>query len=290
MKNIQTLVINNTHTLYNENNKYRYIFPQPVEFKNGDSIALNSLMIPYSWFNITSTYNNNTFSLLIPISNSIYNLNIIIPDGSYNINQLNFFLQQKLIENGFYLKDKINNKNIYYIEFIENTNAYKIQINLYTIPSILPTGYEYPSLILGFGKNGLPTTSNTIIRIQFEKLSLGSIIGFENGIYPLTNLNNTNMSILSNKLVNLSPVNSILLNTNLVDNKYNGNSKVFSSFSPFNVEFGSNIVVNNNNLSFISIKSGVYQYIDIEFKDQNNIDLKMNDNNICLILLLSTDL
>ena len=287
MKNIQTLVINNTNTLNNQYNKYRYTFPQPVNFKEGDAIALNSLMIPYSWYNISSQYNNNTISLLIPCSNNVIKtLDITITNGSYDINSLNYYIQQKLIENGYYLYNKTTNKNVFYIE---NTNLYKIQINLYSIPSSLGSDYSIPISNKGFGSFGLPSTSNNIIRVSFSSLSVGNQIGFISGIYPLTSNNNANTTLLSNKLVNLSPVNSVLINSNVIDNKFNNNSNVFSSFAPFNVDFGSNIVVDNKNLAFISIKPGTYQYIDIQFNDQNGVDLPMNDNNICLILLLSTD-
>ena len=54
-------------------------------------VMLSSAQIPYSFFNITSAYNNNRFTFSFPTGAGagIYtNFNITIPDGFYTIEDL----------------------------------------------------------------------------------------------------------------------------------------------------------------------------------------------------------
>ena len=56
------IVLNSTHIVQDGlNNKLVYKFPNSVLLKD-KYIAVSSISMYYSWFNITSSYNNNTFS------------------------------------------------------------------------------------------------------------------------------------------------------------------------------------------------------------------------------------
>ena len=60
---MRTLIINNSNVVQGySNSKYTYQFSGGgATFEKGDQIAVQSIQVPYSWFNITSSYNNNTF-------------------------------------------------------------------------------------------------------------------------------------------------------------------------------------------------------------------------------------
>jgi len=51
----------NISNLNQGNNSLVYEFPSDIQFKNTDSIAISSLNLYYSWFNITTKNNNNFF-------------------------------------------------------------------------------------------------------------------------------------------------------------------------------------------------------------------------------------
>ena len=58
-----TLFFNNTNVVAGSNNsRYQLQFTGGgIQFKAGDKIGIQQITIPYSWFNITRAYNNNTF-------------------------------------------------------------------------------------------------------------------------------------------------------------------------------------------------------------------------------------
>jgi hypothetical protein len=64
------LTINSTNVANILNNMYQYQFKNGVfEVPAGAEMMITSfLQIPYSWYNITSTYNNNSFEIYWPTS------------------------------------------------------------------------------------------------------------------------------------------------------------------------------------------------------------------------------
>jgi hypothetical protein len=105
----------------------------------------------YSWFNISSTLNNNKFYYtwynaagLVSVNGNPY-FTITVPDGLYEIVQLNNLLQFNMINNSTYLIDTATGQNVYYAEFLVNPTRYAVQINTFSFPTSLPTGYALPS-------------------------------------------------------------------------------------------------------------------------------------------------
>ena len=65
---------------------------------------LTSFQIPYSWYNITSRY-NNSFKIYFPIGTNIYaSYTVTLPDGFYTTTSLNAYIQQFCVTNRLYLK------------------------------------------------------------------------------------------------------------------------------------------------------------------------------------------
>jgi hypothetical protein len=289
MSEYSTLVINDTNSIPNGNyfNKYRYEFPQPTFFKKGSKIAMSNIQIPYSFFNVMNFYNNNKFTLKIPTATGLVIENITIPDGNYSILSFNNIINQTLITLGYALyndKTKVYNQ---YISLSANVNNYQNYFTFNKIPNVIPTDFKIVNSSIGWGIRGYPITGNSnYITITLNNdNNIGKLIGFSPGSYP-TIVNNLDVIYsLSNQLVNLSVVNTILINTNIIDNKYSLNSRILTSFSP-NVSFSYNINIQSQYPIFVDIKEGTYSYIDIEFLDQNGILVPMNDKNICLLLII----
>ena len=98
---------------------------------------VSSAQIPYSIFNITAAYNNNSFVLNFPTgstSTSYTQFTIILPDGFYTMSDFNNYIDQFCITNGLYLSNS-SGQNVYYINFSTNQNFYAVQLLLYTVPT-----------------------------------------------------------------------------------------------------------------------------------------------------------
>ena len=55
------LVLNSTNVVGNNNNTYKYNFINGMFQIKDCEISIANISIPYSWFNITSAYQNNSF-------------------------------------------------------------------------------------------------------------------------------------------------------------------------------------------------------------------------------------
>ena len=125
---MRTVVLNNSNLIQDGlNNKLVYKFPNSVVFKD-NSIAVASVAMYYSWFNITSSMGNNFFqySFWDTATSTIALFDVLIPDGLYQVLTLNAYLQFIMIQNGHYLVDA-NSKNVYYLEMILNPSRYAVQ-------------------------------------------------------------------------------------------------------------------------------------------------------------------
>ena len=61
------IIINNTHVANSLNNTYQYNFKNgSFEVPSDSEIMITSFQIPYSWYNITTRYNNNSFKIYWP--------------------------------------------------------------------------------------------------------------------------------------------------------------------------------------------------------------------------------
>ena len=81
-----TLVFNSSNVVGTNNNTYQYNFIQGAVNIKDCEIAVGSLTIPYSWYNVTSYYNNRTFSIVFPYGIGLtYAMNITLPAGFYTI-------------------------------------------------------------------------------------------------------------------------------------------------------------------------------------------------------------
>ena len=78
-----TLVLNSSNVVSGTNNNtYQYKFiVGSLKLKNYE-MAISSFVLPYSWFNVTSLYNNRTISFTFPTAGITYALNINLPEGS----------------------------------------------------------------------------------------------------------------------------------------------------------------------------------------------------------------
>ena len=182
-----TLVINSKNTFGSGNNTFKYDFIQgnfviPPE----SEVMVANVQIPYSFYNITQAYNNNSFQFNFPSGSYGFTTSTInIPDGFYTTTSLNYYLQQWMISNGYYLVNA-SGQNVYYFTMQYNSYQYGNQLLGYTVPTSLPSGFSYPSgynISTIFGGNGFPAVSRTPY-ITILNNNFGTFLGFTAGNYP----------------------------------------------------------------------------------------------------------
>ncbi len=244
-------------------NQYRYNFPAGgVTMPPGTKVAIGSVAIYYSWKNITAAYGNNVFQIFWPTGGAGVGTTytVTIPDGSYSIPNLNSYLQQFCITNGLYLVNASGN-NVYYIEVQTNSVSYSIMWNFYPIPTSLPVGYTQPS-----GWPGYPSSTYTPQLIVLSN-AFQTLTGFAAGTFPSTQ-QTTTQSAISTSTPQVSPVQSIIIGSNILNNIHNINPTLLYTFSPAGVTFGNIINSSPNFAQWVKVQNGTYTHIDITFYDQ----------------------
>ena len=254
-------------------------------------IAVGSLTMPYSWFHISSAYNNNTISITFPVlpvlSISTKTLAIILPDGFYQISDINNYIQLQMIANGLYLVSTAG-LNVYFFQMFVNLNYYNIQVILSAVPTTVASGaysgYTLPatgywSTVSG---NGLPTVSSTPAMTLASTGSIAVMIGFTTGTYASTSISQS----ISGTLTPIgSNVNALIMRCNLINNNLAMPSDILDLI-PINTSFGNNLTYNPSFEKWIAIRDGTYNSMTIIFADQNLNTLYSRDPNIALSLLI----
>ena len=271
---MKTLILNSTNVVVGDNSRFNYTFPVSATFDKDDEIAVSSINIYYSWFNISSSLGNNTFSYTWPVGS--ITINITIPDGFYTANTLNSYLQSVMITNNHYLINGSGNY-VYYIEFVENSSAYSIQFNSYPIPTALPAGWSAPA-----GWTGYPAVASTP-QINIPSSNIRYILGFNAGTYP-TVVQATNYSKISDFTPQFSPVQSVLVSCSLVNNILAIPSNILFSFAPTDTTFGSIISPAITYPIWNEITPGTYPNFQVQFLDQSYQALPIRDTNLVLCL------
>lgn len=274
-----------------KNNKLVYKFPNSVNLED-KYVAVTSVSMFYSWFNITQAYSNNYFTYVWYNGATPTTYTCTIPDGTYDISDINNFFQFCCIQNGTYWVDPAG-VNYYPAEFILNPPRYAVQINTYYVPTSLPAGWTAPPA-------GLPTTSyNTVITIP---ASLNIILGFTAGFQ--TDLNsgggytppvgsqyiskdNTTQTIsyISTQAPQVQPNSNVLLTLSGVNNPYTQPSSVIYSINP-SVSTGEQITVTPPNFAWVKFIRGTYNELRLSFLGSNNEPININDPNMTIILAI----
>jgi hypothetical protein len=269
------ILINSTHYVENTDSTYRYILPAGgITLNHGDTVSLTSVALYYSWFNISEENGNNKLSLIFDdIEHPI-----TFPDGFYSIDTLNSYIQHFCIQNNLYLIDS-NGNHVYYVHFSTNPSRYKVQLDCFVLPTTLPSGWTDPG---GFPFPLTPITVRVIIPANMNK-----ILGFTIGTYPPISDGNK-YEVLGNLTPQLSPVQAILIRSNIISNgKYSNPTDLLATFTVNNnTSFGQLVEYEPNDYSFMTVQPGKYEYIEISFIDQVFRPIKLVDHDVTMMLLI----
>jgi len=277
------LIINNTHVASPLNNMYQYNFKNgSFEVPEGAEMMITSLQIPYSWYNITTRYNNQSFKIYWP-SGAGYTAayTVTIPEGFYSTTALNAYFQQFCITNNLYLKNPAGDY-VYYISIAYNPTYYANQIILKAVPTVLPTAggtWTNP------GMPAFPSTARTPYIEILSTSHFGKLIGFKAGNYGQNQA--VDYSVNSNLIPVGANVNSLVIKCSLVNNGVSNQTDVMDAF-PINGQFGANLNYTNTIEKWVSLSPGKYNNMIVTFVHQNFNDINILDNNILINFLIRT--
>jgi hypothetical protein len=306
------LVLNQSNLIQDgQNNKLVYRFPNSVNLTN-KYIAVSSVSMYYSWFNITAAFGNNTFTYTWTSgANPPTVYTVIIPDGLYEITEINSYLQFQMVSNGTYWTD--NTSNYYPVQLIINPTRYSIQLNTFLVPT--STQAAAAGLFIGSTVLGAPTFPTQVCNpIVTFPAAFASIVGYSAGF--TSNANNDNayippipsnksqnyvskvsnggnststflpigtLSYLSDLSPNVQPNNSILFSLSNINNPYSQPSSIIYSIAP-SVLVGEIIQDRPPNFMWNKLIDGTYNQLQLSILGTNLQPLIINDPNMTILL------
>lgn len=272
------IVVNQDNIISSANNIFRYKFRNSVNLADTE-VALSSIAMYYSWYNISAELGNNTFYITtrVGVVNTINT--ITIPDGIYNIVDLNEYFQQWSITNGFYLIDSIGEYR-YFAQFTINDNRYSVDVITYPVPTALPATFTQPSNWIGY-----PTQNyNPVLKFPSK---FNDLVGYAIDFTTSLNLGvNTILSYQSSTSPDVSAnTETILIAIDNIDNKYTNQSSIIYALTS-SVNAGAIIYEKPPNFIFSPFIKGTYSEIYIRFLNSNYQPIHIVDPNITLTFTL----
>jgi hypothetical protein len=301
---MKIIVLNSTNLVQDgNNNKLIYRFPNSVQFKD-NYIAVSSVSMYYSWFNISSALNNNKFYYTWYNAGGIISVNgnpyftVTIPDGLYEISQLNSYLQFCMIANGTYLLDSTTGQNVYYAEFLINPTRYAVQINTFQFPTALPVNFTLPSNWATYVGSFPTQTFNPSLILP---ASFNNIVGYSANFTTDPNLNNAyvppagsqfiskngsgTLSYISTQAPNIQPNSSIYISVSNINNNYSQPSSIIYAVVP-TVLPGELVVERPPQFMWNRLLDGTYNELRMTFLGTDLQPIKINDPSMTILLTI----
>jgi len=289
------LVLNQSNiTPDGQNSELVYRFPNSVLLKD-KYIAVSSIAMFYSWFNITETAGNNKIYYSWTNGTNFITYIITIPNGLYQISEINALIQFNCINNGTYWIN--NGVNFYPIELIVNTTRYAVQLNTYLIPIATPAGATTPSNFVGW-----PNEPQNSVVTFFSAFNL--IVGYTAGFFSDANGNNYyvppaplpsnnyvtkngagTLSYLSNFAPQVQPNNNVLFSISNINNPYSQPSSIIYSLCP-TVSVGQQINETPPNFMWNKMIDGTYNELRLQLLGTDKRRLTINDPNMTILLAI----
>jgi hypothetical protein len=294
---VATIVLNEANVIRDGgNNKLVYNFPNSVAFPNHE-IAIQSVYMYYSWENINqSPLNNNYFYVYWPTAPyttgtlpTATAVKVEIPPGLYEIATINQYLQWFSIKYGYYLINSAG-ENVYYWEFIINPALYGVQLNLYPVPTSLPSGWTAPTANAVLGTSafaGFPASA-TSPQVFIPTASFNffyKIVGFPAGsILPAT-ASVTNYSFVSTDSPQVQPNPVVFLTLSNIENNYANPSSILGVISP-QVGFGELIEQLPPQFAWNKLLPGTYNSLRLSFVGTDKSQITILDPQMTITLVI----
>jgi len=297
---MRTLILNTQNIVPNSNNS-ELVFSFPagaITIKESQQIALATLQMYYSTFNITAANGNNRYSY-VWVDDTI--VNVVMPDGFYTINDINNFLQFTMISNGHYLETSGGNF-VYLFNWLANATYYTIELQVFPISVSIAAANSWT----------LPSSATWVLptnpispMIQILNNNFTKVVGFKAGYYPQgspsyleavisgvppsqtqTPVFATQQAYQSTSPPQITPLSSYVLTCNLINNNYSVPNNLLYSFAPQG-SFGEQFTIQPNFPAYINVNPGQYQFITLKLLDQNLLPVVIQDPNFVIQLIIT---
>lgn len=300
---MRTLILNKGNIVEGTNNsvlEYTFIGGN-VSLVRGQKVALATLQMYYSTFNITALYNNNVFNYIWVDGTSHQ---VVFPDGFYDATGINNYLHFIMVQNGHYLENTATGEFVYFITLTANPTQYAIEVNTFVLNTTIATtnGWTLPANATW----AIPTTQEISPMLQILQNDFRDVIGFAAGFYPQgapsfsqAVIDDTNapaytqlpsytstQTFLSSSTPQITPLSSYILNCSLINNNYAVPNSLLYSFSPKGT-FGNQFSIDPNEYIFIDVLPAQYNKFQISFTDQNLKPVSIIDPNMIIQLLIT---
>ena len=290
---MRTLILNSANILQGTNNSilsYEFIGGN-INLKKGQKVALASLQMYYSTFNITVLNNNNAFAY-VWVDGGTYT--VLVPDGFYDINALNNYLHFTMVQNKHYLVDAVGNF-VYFITLGINTTQYAVEVNCFGISVAVAAANVW---VLPAGATWVLPNNFIVPELGVGLNNFGLVIGFAPGFYPNALIAGvppaqvqnpaytSDQQFLSTFTPQVSPVASFILTCSLINNNYAVPNNLIYSFAPTGT-IGEQFTVAPNQYVFIDVLPAQYNRFQVSFIDQSFRPVAIQDPNMTIMLIIS---
>ncbi|KAF1319062.1 hypothetical protein FI667_g13420, partial [Globisporangium splendens] len=278
------VTINARHLVENGyNNTFRYSFPGANVDLSNTEVAVGSIAMYNSQFNINAiAYSNNSFKVEVPTASTVSTISVTLNDGYYTYADINRMIQTALVNAGAFLVDSDGNR-VFFIQLTENATYYSAQVDLSSTPTTLGTYTRPATGLYSATGTGLPTTSR-VPRLIFGNAEFGKVTGFTVGSYPSSS-STSSASFLSNIVPQVNPVSSYALRCSLIDNPFTLPSDILTTFNAAGTTIGQLISYKPNEYSWMTVSSGSYANITITIVDQEERFVRFRDKNVLIALI-----
>ena len=295
---MRTIVINSNNLVPDgQNNKFVYRFPNSVQFKD-TYIAVQSISMYYSWWNISAALQNNTFTYYWYIGAVLTPFVVVIPDGIYDIPALNAFLEYTMLKNLTYMTTSTGSI-VYFLQFELNVSRYGVQICSFRVPNAATNPNAYVATSLGFPTNFyncavlIPSAFNLIIGFPAGWTSPtnvgGTTITTTSGIWQTVpydaNLTTGALSFYSTTAPDVTPNASVYLAISSINNPYSLPSSVIYAVTPSS-GIGAIITDKPPQFCWNRLIDGTYNDLRLTILGKDLSPIKINDPNMTFLFAL----
>ena len=291
-----TIVLNQNNIINNgKNSTLVYQFPTTIDLTD-KYVAVVSISMFYSWFNITAAAGNNIIQF--QWDSTLPSVDIVIPDGLYEIVELNNYLQWWFIDKGYYYIDNTG-QYVYMAQLLINTSRYSVQLNTFYNYSAgtLPVGWTVPGNFVGYPVQrqnpvvGFPANFNIIVGYGAGFTSNSNILNAyvppnpSQGNNYVAKTTSGTLSYLSSQAPQVQPNSNILFSLSNVNSPYSRPTGVIYSLNP-SANVGEQVYEVPPNFIWTKFINGYHSNITLTMFGTDQQPLTINDPNMTILLAI----
>ena len=269
--------------------------PRPIDNVRHKVIALASLTMANSFFNITAALGNNVWSYKW-IDNTV--VQDTIPDGYYDVadGSLLAYMQSRMQANGHFLMPASATSglsNQYFINIVSLPTYYKCALQVLPVPKTQTQGYQLPSGTYAspaWTLPSMPTTPQVTLPPPGSPVQafLAQILGLNGGTYPPTPLS-TGYQHNSDFCPQPTPVHCVQICCDAVENQCNSNNSQLFSFSTAKAPYLGSFDIEPSNLRWVPMRDfDALTQLSLTFLDGWGNPLAIQDSTYNLTLILKS--